>query len=306
MSVWLIVPLCLVSVALLDMALRVLVLPTRVHVEVEDGAGRPGHLLVYLPGILADGSSANEVKDCWRQRAGVLMLLDYGHYRFRADYVAEILAEKIGQPSRGFGDNRFYRITVIGASMGGSVAAELIGRLRDDYDWTAEGLEVVFEDVPPSPEYFAGPGRMLSRVLSFIYAGPILSLLLKWPLRAALVLPKDDNIEEVPGEDIEAVRRRVKATAKARMSLFWFSATCDQQRCLQDPLDWAALEGIRIVYMMYVRDNETVLQPDSVEECQVHLPQLQHIVVVDSTHVGHLERPRACCRGYEEAFSYLR
>lgn len=303
MSVWLIVLLCIAGFFLADAVLRQF-MPNLLHFATIPGTGDSKHLIVFLPGILADGDvSSREVRESWLAKAGTLLTVDYGHQRFDSRRVVGNVARQISF-SHGAGGS-YGRVTIIGASMGGKLGAKLIGQLRNVYQWQPEDLTLIAVDTPTSPDDFAGPGKILSWILSKIYAGPLLSWLLMWPLRLALVLPKDENIEQVPGVAFAATCARVKQLAKARMSAFWFSANCDQQRCLQrEPFDWPALLDVRVIYQVCIRDNETVIQPQAVETWQVHVPQTERRDV-DSTHCGFLERPETWEEAYATALGSL-
>lgn len=189
MSVWLIVLLCIAGFFLADAVLRQF-MPNLLHFATIPGTGDSKHLIVFLPGILADGDvSSREVRESWLAKAGTLLTVDYGHQRFDSRRVVGNVARQISF-SHGAGGS-YGRVTIIGASMGGKLGAKLIGQLRNVYQWQPEDLTLIAVDTPTSPDDFAGPGKILSWILSKIYAGPLLSWLLMWPLRLALVLPKD-------------------------------------------------------------------------------------------------------------------
>lgn len=263
--------------------------------------GRERHLLVYLPGTLADGvDSIAEIEDTFKKPFSRVMRVSYGLWRY-------LPAEIIGGIVRNIGARgRYYdKLTFVGSSMGGLSTIQVIEGLREEYGWQSSDIKVIFVDTPPSPAYFAEPGRTTSRILRWVYAGPLLSLLVDPIMALVTVPPKDENIER----QLDA--EEVKRTAKARMAKFHFSAICDQQRYLMTAparLNWSALKGIHVVYMACRLNNETVVQPDAAIEFErLTRPYVASFAEapVDSTHCGYLERPLTWEEAFTKAFDQL-
>lgn len=309
MPAWLIVVLSIVTILALDATIGRWALGrfTRTFARNPITGGSPAnwgvhktrHLLVYLPGTLADGvDSIAEIEGTLAKPFSRVLRVSYGFWRFVPKNVIDDTARHIGL--RG---SYYDKVTILGSSMGGLLAMHLIAELRTEYDWHPSNLQLIAVDTPTDVKHFAEPGRTTSRILRWVYAGPLVSLIVDPILSRVTVPPKDENIEA--GLDGPYVKR----TAKARMAKFHFAAVCDQQRFLCKPMvGWRALRNVRVVYLACMRNNETVLQPNAemaFEESAKPFVTYFCEVPVESTHCGYLERPGTWKVAFTRAFEVL-
>lgn len=122
-----------------------------VRFDMLDAKAPTSRLIVYVPGILADGvQSSDSIRDGWLAKADVVTI-SYDGQRFRPNRVVEAVAGRISCASR-----KYDRITVIGSSMGGLIAYDAIELIRE-CGWTVDRIDLVLVDSPTSSSDFAMP-----------------------------------------------------------------------------------------------------------------------------------------------------
>lgn len=260
-------------------------------------------LLVYLPGTLFDGDeSVAEIKHAMLAPVAAGMFVSYGFWRFIPKRVTRKTAAAIGDMNDP--TQKYTSIVLVGASFGGRVAADVSLLLQTQYGWrrssvstievsvdTQPSIAVIAVDTPCETNSFLNPGRRVSLIMRWVFAGPIVSIVL-WPiLRMLLVPPYDEDIEV--GEDLLDVDK-VKQLAVKRMARFMFSAICDQQRYLADnSIEWVlGMKGLDVVYLSCDRNNITVLQPAARNKLELYLEGEVHSFAsrsVASPHCGFLQ-----------------
>lgn len=113
--------LLVVMLLLFDGAFRVL-LKGDVTVERLDGEHNPDTLIVYLPGLVADGEwSGRQLTDTWRDYGDVWLVNPTGD-RFKYEVLAEKLTEDLEADTH-------QRVVFIGSSLGAHNALDILGQL---------------------------------------------------------------------------------------------------------------------------------------------------------------------------------
>lgn len=155
-------------------------------------------------------------------------------------------------------------------------------------------------DTPSQRDTFKPGPERASRILSKLYVGPLVSLLV-WPIiRMTLIGPYEGQIDE--DLDVPTIQR----TAVSNMARFFLSSVCDQQRYLaKDNFSWTVgLADLDIVYLVCTEANITVDQPAAMRSVQMHTRHLSGrfaIIPVRSPHVGFTQRPKAWGSAIREA-----
>lgn len=273
-------------------------LPTRL----EGKNPESGRLLVHFPGILFDGvEGVQEIMGTLLKYVSEGVFISYGYWRFLPDEIVAKTAAWIGPPTK-----ERNKLDIIGTSFGGKLGADLIKVLGIEYGWATgqvtlntEIVEIKQEsavrlamiDTPITRKVFANGGDKLSLLLSVLPVGPLVSLAVAPFLRRSYILPFDYNIEEGRNKD------EVRKIAKMRMSRFWLSIICDQQRYLAnenlEPLQGTL--GVFVTYFKCTRNNVTVVHPFAVDEVRARIAEHTEGFVeveVDSPHAAYLEREK--------------
>lgn len=247
-----------------------------------------GRLIVYLPGILADGdNSAESVINVWR-RYGDVVTVSYTGDSFDAAGVVRIVAATIRN------DRQHDNVVLVGSSMGGMLALDVIDNLRRHGGLTKK-IDIIFVDSPASSRDMLAGGNVGAPVMRALPFGRLYNWLGAPLMRVMLIPPKDENIE--PQLDRETIKRE----AMAAMGVYRLSMWRDQlvYMAAHPRLKQADFVGInRLVYLQCSRNNETVKQPQAADAWGFAAGRM-FTIRVDSTHCGYRERPVI----WQEAFA---
>lgn len=283
----------IVAMVLADVSGRLIVLRSHTRFDfVESTNDNTRKLLVYLPGILADGvQSSLLMVDGWRQYGDVL-LVSYDGTRYESPKAARAVERRIRQLVSDYG---YDTVVYIGSSMGGPLAYD-IEMLPGN---VAERTKFVLLAAPTGRRYFASPADKASLVPAAWFAGPISNLTTgKLVLNGIFQEPKEDNIED--GVDRDELKQRVKE-AKASP----FSVYADQIRYMigHDELIPGSLAGIDGVYIRCGRDD--IVAPEAYEPWKAAFGGELPLIESDTTHVGYNEMPEAFNEDFERAFGLI-
>ncbi len=291
MSVVKIFAIVIVSVLVLSFVVDAVLrqrLSSDVSVSTERGSANNSVLIVYLPGILASArENSVDLIDIWRRNSDLVMLVEYGDERFDGAFCAKVVSDAIRRQNN---ITPFLRVQLIGSSMGGLVAYDVIQQLK--LVGTVP-IELILLDAPTSSSDFQAPNHLVAPVLRALPFGPIwnrLNLIDKM-----FVPPKEENIE--PGVDRAELTRRVNEGKAFRIS-FWRDELVYIMSHGAPGLD--SLEGKvdRLVYVRSTRDNDTV-RPEAYNTWAATTSVITRIEV-DSTHVGFAERPKTWRQAFEK------
>lgn len=254
--------------------------------------------VVYLPGILFDGDeSVSEIKQSLLKPFATGLFISYGFWRFLWKRIVRRTAQEIGK----FDESSQSSVTIVGASVGGKVAAETCALLQTEYEWPGERITVVMTDTSCENNSIRQPGLAMALILRRLYVGPIVSMAAHPIVKRLLVPPYPDEIEA--GLDYETTKRKLVN----RMARFRLSATCDQQRYLADnSIEWmVGLKGVHVIYMMCTHRNITVAQPAAMRKVELYTKGSLasfDVIEVPSPHCGFGQLPST----WEAAFARSR
>jgi dienelactone hydrolase len=280
----------IVAVIMADALLRLTVLKddTRFDFVKSDKSGSRT-LLVYLPGILADGKQSSLLMvDTWKQYGDVL-LVSYDGKRFKPDNITRDIDRWVA--IRG---DRYREVVFIGSSLGGLLAYDTAPKLEED------GLRVKYALVAAPTGYgdLKGAGR-LSPFMYLWWGGPISNATTgKLFLKGLFQEPKDDNIE--PEVDRDELKQRVEE-AKASP----FSVYGDQIRYVLGHGKPASstLTGVEGVYIRCGRDE--LVADKAYDSWKSAFGGSLPLIESDTTHVGYNEMPTTFAGDFERALESL-
>lgn len=254
-------------------------------------------LVVFLPGILADGKSASEPILDTLSAYGSVAVVSYGFKRFDPQQAVETIAQFVE-------DSNYRKYVLVGCSMGGLLAVDVLHRLHDmGKSGKVNSTRLVIVDAPDGgAQDMLGGGNIIAPILRFVPVGRAINALARPVMGKMLVPPKDENIES----GIDAVE--LKERAIRDMSRFSLSIWRDQ---LVYMAQHAKLVDARIpgrgtvIYMMNTLNNETIRQPQSSDGWQRGTLARVKIMDVESPHCGFGERPATWNAAFREAFALL-
>lgn len=269
------------------------------QVTSEGGAinGLSSQLIIYLPGILADGDTSSEpVRAIW-QKYGDVMTVSYGTEHFDGAATALAIARILHKDSS---CAAYKHLTFIGSSMGGMLALDIIQHLRNMGE--AERLNrssLIMVDTPSGSQDMKAGGNIAAPLMRLLPFGRFCSRLFAPAMRAMLQPPKDENIES----HLDA--EYIKTTAMAAMEPYSLSIWRDQLAYMasHDAPAPQMFQGLDFVlYLKCGRNNETVTQPQAADRWREACAS-GDTMWVDSTHCGYLERPFVWNEVFEEALA---
>jgi pimeloyl-ACP methyl ester carboxylesterase len=236
-------------------------------------------------------SSSQGLSDIWQDNGDVLYV-EYGGTRFRANEVVRKVVGFINSHSYG-------RIVLIGASMGGLLANDIVQRLDRAMQ---NKVELVVLDAPTSARDFQPPLDKFSPLVRVLPFGPIWNIMSRLAMKFIVRPPKEQNIEK--GVDRIELARRV-AQARSYPLSFWR----DQIKYMvtHPKLRPGSLVHVKqVVYVRSERDTDTV-RPTAFNAWQGARGTRPVVrIEVDSTHVGFAERPQTWRRAFRKIFAKLR
>lgn len=275
-----VVPFGFIVLVWLDRVLSGRWLRSDVRLNQHAGNATSRRRLVYLPGILVDGDkSSSPVLGHWLLQ-GDVTTVSYDGGSFKAAKVVTIVGMDI------LLDHRHDRITLIGSSMGGLLAMDIVNWLRRRH-YSMSAIDIVFVDAPSGAKDMLGGGNIAAPAMRLLPFGRMFSWVARPLMKVMLVPPRDRNIES---HDKESIKRQ----ALANMAGYPLSIWRDQLAYMAGhrPLQSESFEGLgRLVYLRCDRDNETVAQPQAADSWRQASGDRIEVVGVDSTHCGYLERP---------------
>lgn len=248
-------------------------------------------LLVYLPGILADGDKSSLlVRPTWQQYGDVASVT-YAGSRFDGNETARVIANQLERQTK------YDTVVFIGSSLGGLVAYDTLRQLKGRMPGVA--FKLVLVAAPTGRQDFKPPNNILSLAMWTWWAGPLSNLTTgKLFLQLLFQKPKDENIE--PGVDRAELAQRVKEAQNTPFSVY-----ADQIRYMigHEPLEPAVLDGVEAVYIRCRRDDIVASQAYDAWN-KVFGGQLK-LIESDTTHVGYNEMPKAFQRDFTSAFEQV-
>lgn len=286
---WLIWIIMVVIIADVSGRLFVLQDDTRFNL-VKSDTSSSRRLLVYLPGILADGvQSSLTIVDTWKQYGDVL-LVSYDGTRFkRVDAIADV--------TRWINNNteNYDEIVFIGSSMGGLLSYDIEPNLQP----TDDDIKFVIIASPPGRSYFKSPNDKTSAGMWAWWAGPISNWTTgKAFLKVLFQKPKDENVE--PEVNRNELDKRVKEAQASPFSVY-----SDQIRYMigHEPMIEGALQDRQGVYIRCSRDD--IVASNAYEPWNMVFGGELALVESDTTHAGYNEMPEAFKADFEKAFALI-
>lgn len=277
------VPAALIGVAHLDAAIASYDSGVSFELEAQNDhyPSDESHLIVYLPGILADGhQSSRPMVATWLQYGDVLSV-SYTGQRFDADEVVEQIVGYITTDTHA-------SYTLIGSSMGGLLAVDVIDGLRaaDESD-KVRSTDLIIVDAPSGSRDMLGGGNVVAPVLRLLPAGRLANWLLTPLMQAMLAPPKHEDMQ--PGLDSQVVVEQ----AVAMMRQFPYSVWRDQLAYMAShrppqAADFASIS--QVDYLQCDLRNVTVSQPQAAQTWQAAASWMT-VWQVDSPHTAYSELP---------------
>lgn len=179
------------------------------------------------------------------RRIGCVYIVEYDHRYFDTDVVIRAVYDTVLT-----GNHR--KLLVIGASLGGKLALQLI-----EYDVVHGGghfvgkTSVIACDAPLGREHLPQPGVQYTPSL---HVGSIMNGLFSWPVTHVMFRPmKGDRLS--PETDMAHLKRHIKA-----MRSFKFSAIIEQIAAVVKEVQFPNASRVPTVYLQC--DNETVINGD--------------------------------------------
>ena len=282
----------IVAVIMADALLRLTILKdnTRFDFVKSDKSGSRT-LLVYLPGILADGKQSSLLMvDTWKQYGDVL-LVSYDGKRFKPDNITRDIDRWVAKNGADYRE-----VVFIGSSLGGLLAYDAAPKLEDD------GLLVryVFVAAPTGYGDLKGAGKA-SPAMYLWWGGPISNATTgKWLLKGLFQEPKDDNIE--PEVHRDELKQRVEEAKNSPFSVYG-----DQIRYVLGHGKPArdTLVGVKAVYIRCDRDE--LVADDAYDSWSSAFGDSRNLPLIesDTTHVGYNEMPTTFRKDFVRAFESL-
>lgn len=246
-------------------------------------------LLVYVPGILANGTQSSLlVIDNWRRYGDVLIVSCDGG-RFKPDEsVADIKAWLLKHA-----DN-YDTVVFIGVSKGGLVSYDTALELGDQF----QDVRFVIEASPSDTEYFKSPADKASIVPRLWFAGPVSNLTTgKLFLKLLFQKPKAKNVEA--GVNTDELKQRVKEAQASKISVY-----TDEIRYMNNHgLVSGSLSGHKGVYILNKRDD--IVSPEAYEPWNSAFGGSLLLLESDTTHAGFNEMPEAFNQDFDAAFEMI-
>lgn len=249
---------------------------------------RASNLIVYLPGILADGiTSSDPMRRTWQNYADVLCV-SYGTERFDGEAQAKVIANMLLKELR---ENKREKLVLMLSSMGGILGLDIWNQIHDDPSIPSR-VEMVVVDGIQGSENMLGGGNIAAPVVSLLPFGPIYNALLGPVFRKLQVPPKDPDIQEDLDKD------KVKKEAMAAMAPYKISVWRDQLTYMSGHNDLypRQFRGIsRVYYLMCTDHNETVKQPNEMRKWQNSIKAAGiefDLIKVPTPHCAYAQQPR--------------
>lgn len=259
--------LMLVLVVTVDTAFRG-VLSGRTEIETRLAASslsnRP--LIIYLPGLLADGEwSPRLFVETWRQHGDVWLVNPLGD-RFDGHVVAQTVAQQLESDSH-------EHVIFIGSSLGGHLADQVIGLLNPTKRASVK-IDVVAACSP-------GDGSDIQS-----------------PLRQAMSLTRIIRFGPLANATIGHMVTRVVAGQQPRQ--FELTYYIDQVRYVAESPRLSHLAGVRVFYLQADED-ELVSKTAAVKWQQAADSGTFHLTAVHSKHVAYDTTPTVWDEAFEAA-----
>ncbi|MES2876458.1 MAG: hypothetical protein V4678_03220 [Patescibacteria group bacterium] len=282
----------IVAVIAIDAVLRLIVLKSDTRFDFrKSDTSNSNTLLVYLPGILADGVQSSLLMVPTWQQYGDVLLVSYDGKRFKPQSISQDVAEWIKNRKR------YDKVVFIGSSLGGLLAYDTEARLTIG---GVHDIDVDFLLLAAPTEWgdLKGPGKV-SPLMYLWWAGPISNATTgKLFLKALFQKPKDDNIED--GVDRKELEQRVREAQSTPFSVY-----ADQIRYVLGhgrPPE-GSLIGIDAVFVSFERDE--IVAEQAHRSWKPAFGGTLPLIKSDMTHVGYNEMPKASIRSFELAFAEL-
>lgn len=282
----------LLAVPMLDLLVGWLVLRNRTRCPKKPEPG-PGNrrLIMYYPGILADGiQSSLSVMPTW-QRYGDVLAISYLGWWFNGKQTASNVVDWIEEHR-----NDYDEVVFIGSSMGGLLVYDTVTNEK----FTELGLtaKLVLIDAPTRRADLQSPLDKVS-LLAFIAGGPFSNLFSRAYFEATFVAPEEENIED--GVDRDELAERVKEAKSFPLSInnCWVRYIVSHGRP-----DKELVDGFSGVYVRSLRDHGTT-RPEAFESWSEPVDGMMPKFEVDSTHVGYNERPDTWQKAFPEIFRII-
>lgn len=281
----LIVPLGILLICLaffaVDGVLR-LTLPDQPTVSFSQSTSSANHdrLIVFLPGAQASGSTmVVELLPVFRTY-GDTMVVDYNPQRFNVTKVVEAVLQR-APPYR--------HITLIGASMGGMVASDIIHALPPN-----KRVDLILVDAPTGAgDLFQGN---LTGIVGDIPFGPMSNHLLARTVWKFVFHPADLSTIHPRGlKDLHALW--------ASYANYPLSGYADQLAYIAHHPTLTPLRNVRAVYVKSTRD--TVVRQTAYNQWQPFIIGRFPLIRIDSTHISFLDEPDRWEAAFKQAFADL-
>ncbi len=241
-------------------------------------------LIVYVPGILADGvKSSDPVRAAWL-KFGDVMHVSYVGNRFDGSVVANHIARDIVTLHNSL-NTPHRRIVFILSSMGGMLGLDVLEKL-DHMRYPITDRRLVLVDAPSGSQDMLSGGNIFAPLMRVLPFGPVYNVLLAPLKRKMLLPPKDDSIEDHLDKEL------VKKTALENMDEFPVSVWRDQLVYMATYFFDREKLAYPAIYLRCDEDNVTVKQPQAAQTWSTIFENMK-IVPVASPHCAYAERQRS-------------
>lgn len=247
-----------------------------------------GCLIIYLPGILADGEeSCKPLMKTWLARGDVLTV-SYDKARFVPIETAEIVADALIDFAQA---NGYIEYKFIGSSMGGLLTLDVWNVLRrPDYrgrggdDIIATSTAIIV-DSPSGSRDMLGGGNIAAPLMRMMRFGRFFNVISRPLMRAMFKGPKRENTDE--SLDYTAIYERAMAQLRSFPLSGW--RDCMAYMAAHRGPQTRDFEGIRhITYVNCNGDNETVRQPNAATAwAQAAMTTARSVVRIECLKVAH-------------------